>query len=216
MRKFKRGIWRSVVAAGAVACAVALSGCAPTVAARVTSFQHWPTGVEGQTYQFVDAGPAQSNNLEHRTYQDMIRAGIGATGLTEVRAGVPARFDVSFTYGATQTQIVTRQPYDPYFYGGYGGYRPFGGYGGFGRPGWGWGGYWGPEWVDVPVTVFRNGLSLRINDRQNGGAEVYRSTASTLSDRPDVLRAMPYLVRSIFDNFPGNNGSERVIEFETQ
>ena len=58
-----------------------LSGCAaPTVAARVTSFQQWPAGVEGQSYQFVPADASQTNNLEYQSFQDMVRAGIGATG----------------------------------------------------------------------------------------------------------------------------------------
>ena len=98
-----------------------LSGCAaPTVAARVTSFQQWPAGVEGQSYQFVPADASQTNNLEYQSFQDMVRAGIGATGLVEAQAGAKPRFDVSFTYGTSQTQVMVRRPYDPGFYGGYG------------------------------------------------------------------------------------------------
>jgi hypothetical protein len=37
-----------------------------------------------------------------------------------------------------------------------------------------------------------------------------------LSERDDFLRTMPYLVRAIFDNFPGNNGAERQIQFPVQ
>ena len=69
----------------------------------VTSFQQWPTGVEGQTYQFVQAEPSQANNLEYQSYQDMVRAGIGATGLVEAQSGAKGRFDVSFRYGTSQT-----------------------------------------------------------------------------------------------------------------
>ncbi|CAB5516450.1 hypothetical protein LMG26857_05523 [Achromobacter anxifer] len=195
-----------------VAGAFALAGCAaPTVSARVTSFQQWPAGVEGQTYQFVPAEASQNNNLEYQSYQDMVRAGIGATGLVEAKPGVKGRFDVSFRYGTTQTQIMVRRPYDPYFYGGYG-------YGGFYGPRpWGAGyGYWGPDWVDVPMAVQRNTLTLQIYDTQRGGAEVYRSSAFILSERDDFLRIMPYLVRAIFDNFPGNNGAEREIQFPVQ
>ncbi len=205
------GRWAGVLA---VLGAVALTGCAaPTVSARVTSFQQWPTGVEGQTYQFVPAEPSQNNNLEYQSYQDMVRAGIGATGLVEAQSGAKGRFDVSFRYGTTQTQVMVRRPYDPYFYGGYG-Y----GYGGFYGPRpWGAGyGYWGPDWVDVPMVVQRNSLTLQIHDTQRGGAEVYRSAAFILSERDDFLRTMPYLVRAIFDNFPGNNGAERQIQFPVQ
>lgn len=194
----------------AVAAAALVSGCAaPTVAARVTSFQQWPTGVEGQTYRFQTANAGQENNLEYQSFQDMVRAGIGPTGLVEARDGQSARFVVSFTYGATQTQVMVRRAYDPYFYGGYGGYygpRVWGG------P-WGPGPFWGPEWVDVPTVAFRNGLNLQIRDTARGNAEVYRSSAYIVSQREDLLRAMPYLVRAIFDHFPGNNGAEREVEY---
>ncbi|MBR8655067.1 DUF4136 domain-containing protein [Achromobacter sp. Marseille-Q0513] len=198
----------------AVSGAMLLSGCAaPTVAARVTSFQQWPAGVEGQSYQFVPADASQTNNLEYQSFQDMVRAGIGATGLVEAQAGAKPRFDVSFTYGTSQTQVMVRRPYDPGFYGGYG-YGPGGYYGP--RP-WGGGfGYWGPDWVDVPMVVQRNALNLQIRDAQRGGAEVYRSSAYVLSDGDNLLRTMPYLVRAIFDNFPGNNGAEREIQFPVQ
>ncbi|KOF54444.1 MULTISPECIES: DUF4136 domain-containing protein [unclassified Achromobacter] len=209
----KSGAWRC---AGifAVLGAVALSGCAaPSVSAHVTSFQQWPAGVEGQTYRFVPADASQTNNLEYQSFQDTVRAAIGATGLVEAPAGAPARFDVSFHYGASQTQVTVRRPYDPYFYGGYG-Y----GYGGFYGPGpWApYGGYWGPAWVDVPAVAYRNSLTLQIRDTQRGGKEVYRSTAYILSDRGDLLRMMPYLTRAIFDNFPGNNGAEREVEYPLQ
>lgn len=206
---FNTGRWAAVLA---VLGALVLSGCAtPTVSARVTSFQQWPTGVEGQTYQFVQAEPSQANNLEYQSYQDMVRAGIGATGLVEAQSGAKGRFDVSFRYGTSQTQVMVRRPYDPYFNGGYGhggfyGPRPWGGYYG----------YWGPDWVDVPMVVQRNTLTLQIHDSQRGGAEVYRSSAFILSERDNFVRMMPYLVRAIFDGFPGNNGAEREIQFPVQ
>jgi len=204
--------WAGILA---VLGALALTGCAaPTVSARVTSFQQWPAAVEGQTYQFVPADSSQLNNLEYQSFQDMVRAGIGATGLVEAQPGARGRFDVSFRYGTSQTQVMVRRSYDPYFYGGYGGY--------YGPGPWGmgagyWGpGYWGPGWVDVPMVVQRNSLTLFIRDTQQGGAEVYRSTAFILSERDDFIRTMPYLVRAIFDNFPGNNGAEREIQFPVQ
>ncbi|WP_019248491.1 DUF4136 domain-containing protein, partial [Bordetella pertussis] len=192
--------------AALLAGAALVAGCAaPSVSARVTSFQQWPDGVAGQTYQFAPES-GQLNNLEYQSYQDMVRAGIGATGLVEAREGRKARFTVSFRYGSAQTQVMVRRAYDPYFYGGYGGY--------YGPRWWGGGvGYWGPEWVDVPTVAYRNSLSLEIRDTARGGAEVYRSTAYITSGRDDLLGAMPYLVQAIFDNFPGNNGSEREIEY---
>jgi len=203
---------RAWLAAAAVVCSMALTGCASSVSARVTSFQQWPADAAGQTYQFASSD-AQARSLEYQAYQDVVRANIGATGLMEAPRGSAARFDVKFDYGVSQVQVMTRQPYDPFFYGGGGFYGP---YGRFWGPGYGFGGFWGPQWVDVPVTAYRNSVNLRITDKMRGGAEVYQSTASTLSNQPDLIRVMPYLVQSIFDNFPGNNGSEREIEYKTR
>ncbi|OZI32827.1 hypothetical protein CEG14_18235 [Bordetella genomosp. 1] len=192
----------------ALAGAAVLSGCAtPTVAARVTSFQQWPGDASGQTYRFAEVDPVQANNLEYQSYRDMVRAGVGATGLVEAQAKGPARFTVTFEYGVAQTQVMVRRAYDPYFYGGYGG--------GYYGPRWGGAGFgfWGPEWVDVPMVAYRNHLSLRILDNSRNGAEVYRSSAYINTERDDLVRTMPYLVRAIFDNFPGNNGSERQVAF---
>ena len=101
----------------------------------------------------------------------------------EAQSGAKGRFDVSFRYGTSQTQVMVRRPYDPYFNGGYG-------YGGFygPRPWGGYYGYWGPDWVDVPMVVQRNTLTLQIHDSQRGGAEVYRSSAFILSEREDVYK----------------------------
>jgi hypothetical protein len=187
-----------------------LAGCATTnsVSARVTSFQQWPDDAVGQRYRFVIADPGQENNLEYQAYQDMVRAGIGSTGLVEAGKGASARFTVSFRYGVSQTQVMVRRPYDPYFYGGYG-------QGFYGRPGYwsGWGGYWGPDWVDVPAVAYRNALTLEIHDASRNGAEVYRASAYSVSGGEKLLAVMPYLVRAIFDGFPGNNGSEREVHY---
>jgi hypothetical protein len=202
--------WRFVQALALLLLVGILGGCATTqsVSARVTSFQDWPANAAGQRYRFVAADPSQNNNLEYQNFQDMVRSGISPTGLVEAQAGQPARFDVSFRYGVTQTQVNVRRAYDPYFYGGYG---P-GFYGGryLGGP---WGGYWGPDWVDVPTVAYRNALTVEIRDASQGGKEVYRATAYSVSENDRLLRVMPYLVRAIFDNFPANNGSEREVRY---
>jgi hypothetical protein len=199
--------WARYARIGVVSLTAVLAGCASTLSTHVTSFQQWPPNAAGQTYRFVPTNPGQANNLEYHSYQDMVRAAIGSTGLIEGQAGAPVRFAVSFDYGAEQTQVMTRRAYDPYFYGSPGFYGSPWGYGVYG-------GYWGPEWVDVPVVGYRDFLSLQIRDVSHGNAEVYRSSASAFSSHPDLVNIMPYLVRSIFDNFPGNSGSARVIKYK--
>lgn len=191
-----------------VLSATLLSGCAtPSVQATVTSFQQWPADAVGATYQFIDAKPGQANNLEYQTYRDAMRASIGPTGLVQAQPGKSARFNVSFTYGTEQTQVMVPQPYDPYFYGGFGGF--------YGSPVWG-PGFWGPNWVDVPTVAYRNRLAVEIFDNTKNGAEVYRASAYIVSGRENMVRTMPYLTRAIFDNFPGNNGSGREVELPVE
>jgi len=43
---------------------------------------------------------------------------------------------------------------------------------------------------------------------------VYRSTATTLSERDGMVQAMPYLARAIFDGFPANNGQVREVKYK--
>jgi len=194
---------RAARTAVAVAALAGLAACASTLSASVTSFQQWPGGAAGQTYTLT--GPPDSENrLEYSAYQDMLRAAIGPTGLVEARDGQTARFSVSFRYASEAIQVVRREPVDPYFYGGlYGGRY------------WGWGGHYGwPIWVAVSQNAWRNTLTIDIRDAQRDNAEVYRSSAATLSSSPDALpRLMPYLMKAVFDDFPGNNGQVREVRY---
>ncbi|GAA5235782.1 DUF4136 domain-containing protein [Verticiella sediminum] len=209
--------------AGAVllACA-ALAGCATTAspfAARVTAFQQWPADAVGQSYRFArQAEAAQgADDLEYRSYEDIIRANLGGIGLVEAQPwDRQPRFTVSFRYGSEpfQTWAEVAAPPPP----------PMMGYGFYGRRGWGWGmgmgmpfGGWGwgypgySGYQAVPVTAYRNILEVSIRDSQRGGAEVYQGRA-VHEGRADALpQTMSYLAASIFSNFPQNNGETHTV-----
>ena len=198
-RMFKMGL-------PALAALFLLAGCAPTLSAKVTSFQQWPTGVEGQAYRF-DAPDNEQNALEYAAYQDMMRAAIGATGLVEAKGNAPAKFRVSFHYGGEAIQVVRSQSADPYFYGGLGHFH---------GP-WGWGGMYSPDCVNVLEDAWRHALTVEIRDTSRNNAEVYRSTATTVGgDSSTLPSVMPYLVQAVFDNFPGNNGQVREVRYRRQ
>lgn len=192
--------------------ALLLTGCASTISARVTSYEQWPGGVQGQTYRLVP-GPAQVNNLEFETFGDMVRAAMGPTGLVEAATSKTARFDVFVDYGNPVSQAWVQRYADPYFDNGFGPY--FGGYYG-GRGGWGGGAYFMPPVVNIPVEVYKNTLTVSIKDNQNHAAEVYRSSAISMSPSDNLLEVMPYLARAVFDGFPGNNGQTRIVSYERQ
>jgi hypothetical protein len=194
------GFWRRCVLMASVSL---LAGCAATLSTRVTSYQQWPAGVQGQTYEFVPS-TARANNLEYDSFADMLRAAIGPTGLVEAASGKRARFDVSFTYENPLVQSWTQQYVDPPFYNGFGPYNR----------GWAGGMYFGPSVVYVPVQYYKNTLSVSIKDRDRHGAEVYRSSAVNMSGSDNLPAIMPYLARAVFEGFPGNNGQVRVIRYE--
>lgn len=197
------GIWLA-------AALLMLGGCASSLSARVTTFQQWPVGAQGEYYRIVPA-PQQAGNLQFGAYADMLRAAIGATGLREATEGAQARFDVSIEYGSTVRQVWERRYEDAYMYHGWPGWAGY--YGGWGR----WGGgfmYYTPRAVNVPVDVYRNTLTVTMHDSLAGGKEVYRASAVHDSGSENLTAVMPYLMQAIFDDFPGNNGQVKEVRYE--
>jgi len=195
-----------------------LAGCASTLTTSVTQFQRWPalpataapsqTGQSYQTYRMAAMPNSVANALEYQTYADMIRAAIGPVGLTEARENEAPRFVVSFEYAAPMRQILVERwndPWFPYPWWSYGRYR--------GGWGWGWGGSFYMHPVTVPVQAFDNTLTVSIQDATND-TQVFRTTARATTLQPQLNRVMPYLVRAVFDDFPGNNGQNREIKYE--
>src|SRR3546814_13370874 len=121
----------------------------------------------------------------------MVRASIGPVGLVEAKAGGKARFEVSFSYGATKDREWVTRYADPYFPGGYG--PGWGYYGGWNR--WGGGAFFPPPVVNVPVSVYKNELTVWIKDNHEQGADVYRSSAVTKTSGNSLPEVMPYLDR---------------------
>lgn len=191
-----------------VAGLLLLGGCASTLSARVTTYQQWPIGVEGEYYRIVP-GPAQSGNLQFGAYADMLRAAIGPTGLREAAGNAQPRFEVRFEYDNPVRQTWVQRYDDPFFYPGW---PAFGGYYGH----WGWGGsvFYSPRVINVPVEVYRNTLTVTISDLTLQGNEVYRATAVHSSNSDNLDAVMPYLMQAIFDGFPGNNGQVREVRYE--
>ena len=202
-----RYVWRSLRMWAALLAFYVLAGCASTISARVTSFQKWPQGVEGETYSLA-SNSAQGDTLEYQAYADMVRAAIGPVGLVEAKKGEKARFEVSFSYEAKKDREWVQRFADPFYPGPYG-------------PGWGYYGWnrWGgvaypPPVVSVPVSVYKNELTVWITDNRQDGAEVYRSSAVCATSGDDLPQVMPYLARAVFDHFPGNNGQVRVVRYD--
>ncbi len=211
---------RALLRCWAIAVSVVMvSGCASTLSARVTSFQQWPPDAQGASYRIVP-GAGQRNNLEFDAVSDMVRASIGPVGLVEDtsprsdKSKPSARFDVHIEYSNPATQTWVQRYADPYLNDGWGFGPAFGWSGGYRY--WGGSVFYSPPVENVPVTAYKNTLTVIMNDNRNNGAEVYRSTAVNLSGADDLLQAMPYLARAVFDGFPGNNGQVKEVKYPLQ
>ena len=199
-----RGIPRMGLAGAGLA--LLLTGCTSYVTTNVTAFQNWSGSDTDRSYTFLRT--AQHSDLEESSYEYMVDNALSAYGFQLVEAG-RAHYGVALAYGVRNDTVVVPQPvfYDPWpgpvWYGGYGGFRGYG-YGGFGPPPFG---VMGPAaYVNQAYPSFVKGLSIQIVD-QKTHAEVYKVNASTTGPDPELLLAMPYLVRSALSNFPMANGT---------
>ncbi|MGO1767916.1 MAG: DUF4136 domain-containing protein [Advenella sp.] len=201
-----------VVLAGLFLTGLAACSATSEFRTQVTSFQQWPAGVAGQHYRFVNS---KQQDLEQAAYTGYIRSNMFRTGLNEALGRQPARFDVGFTIDTqVRQQMVQRETgnYDLYPTLGMGMGFPYGYYGnpfyssfGFAMT---------PRYQLVPVPYRRYSLTVYIRDRQQNGNEVFRASAVADSRERSLPQVMPYLAASVFDQFPGNNGQVRTVEFE--
>ena len=69
--------------AGLLLLAALLSGCASTLASRVTTFHAPDSRFDGRRFALV-ASPEQAGSLEYRAYADLVRKALVARGLVDV------------------------------------------------------------------------------------------------------------------------------------
>lgn len=229
---------------GAVAAvlSVLLSGCATRLTADVTRFHQWPANTLGATYAIApvlqerQGAPLPVNSqqpppsadetvalsdLEFKTYAGYLDQGLQAQGLVPAARPDQARMIVGMEVQSRRRTIQKRVPeYRPMLWMGMG-YRWFHwSYGPFAP----WGGYyddsldWGERVVTQPVQQYR--LRLRINDRGQSTAAaaptVFEASASYTGQPLALPVVMPYLVRAVFDDFPGANGKTQQVIFDSK
>ncbi len=197
-----------------------LTGCASTLRSEISSFQRWPADAAGSTFSFKRMG-SQTNSLEHASYEDLVRKEMRQLGLKEVVADnanttpkKTSRFEVSLDYGI-HSRIEKAQ--EPIWNDGYSlWHQPYL------HPQLGWQpGFWSQQFIN-PVVVGYRTVNYRINTRKlrlditEAGAKVFEASATSEGSNSALSVAMSYLVRSIFDGFPGTNGQVRTVEFDTE
>lgn len=225
-RRLLRQSWR--VGAGlrfwwlglALLAALLLSGCATPLTTQVSRFNAWPTDAAGSTFSFVRPVDA-SRELEHASYEAQVRDELERLGLQAAPSGQAGRILVDM---ALTGRLENRSAVQPIYREAYV-YRP--GYRdaqGRIHPGF-WGpDPWGPRWVGdqvIPITVPVSQLRLRLLDTRDmpGGRSaqprtVFESTASQEGEDGPLPTLAPFLVRAVFDDFPGQNGRVQVLRFD--
>jgi hypothetical protein len=196
-----------------------LSGCASTIQSDVLAFHEWPAKLPDRHFVFAPI-PPQYNPLEHRAYEGLVRAELQRVGLSEASDAKTARLRVSLNYSTNLRDVQVVQPVvtDPYWYN-----PPF--YSPFYYPGWPrfghFGPYYDPFWYGPPMVQYQNTNyqvyqhQLRIMITQLPEQKtLYDVTVNSESMKAPLSTAMPYMVRSAFQEFPGQSGVHREVEMK--
>lgn len=188
---------------------VVLSGCAatvPTIDSRVTTYNDWSENVQPKTF-VIQPNKEQANDLEYQSYKPAMEDALLLAGFTETNINDKhPRFGVSFQYESHRnTRTVMREVgmQDPFWY-----MRPYP-YRRFGGP-------FGPDMVQPVIeTYYERRLKVHIQDLVVN-KPVYDVTVVNEGGSADFNQVMPYLIRSAFRYFPGDNGATHTVTLEVR
>ncbi|MEO5659516.1 MAG: DUF4136 domain-containing protein [Polaromonas sp.] len=196
-----------------------LSACAFPITARVTSFNQWPADMAGSTFSYITAvNPMRE--LEQATYEGYVQAELEKRGLKRAPAGQVGRVqvDVAATHRIEDKTFLAPVYEDNYVF-----LPPYRDAAGHIFPGIWAPDPFGPRYVgDQPInrTVQISSLRLRLLDTQGAGPgkarTVFESRAIYEGDNSELPALVPYLVRAVFDEFPGQNGRLRTVRFDSK
>lgn len=175
--------------------------------------------------------PVALPTLEYQTYASYLDQALQAKGLVPAarpeQARLLAHFAVSAQQGVVRERVLTMRPMLWLGYGGFGWRSGFGmnmSYDDYDNDLFGW----RERTVTRPVQSYR--LHVTVQDRgqlahnAKGQAGRRPNTAPTVLEaqaqyigRPVPLAVvMPYLMRAVFEDFPGVNGQTKRVVFDTQ
>lgn len=207
----RRWLWVALIVSSAL-----LSGCASFVRSDVVAFHDWPADMPNKVYTF-DRSPTQQNNLEHQTYENLVRTELTRLGFVEAQNPRGAILKIALNYSIDSRDVTVVQPVvDPYWPYGYGGYPYYGPrWRGYYSP------YYDPFWYGPPATqyrevqyqVFNRELNILITQVRDG-KKLYDVTVDSDGGNGSLAFAMPYMVKSAFSDFPGRNGVPRRVSIE--
>jgi len=186
-----------------------LSGCASTISSEVTAFHQWPPASDSQMFVF-STPPEQEQSLEYQSYERLIQVQLERYGLHRDEANAAGSLKVEFSASATGRDVIIIETvlidsfYGTRWYGpGFSSRRPM--------------------WPSMPLarererryTVYQRQFKLKITDIQSQQT-VYEGTVRSEGEEGNLVVVIPYLVESMFKDFPGQSGLPRIVKLRTK
>ncbi|MES2686266.1 MAG: DUF4136 domain-containing protein [Pseudomonadota bacterium] len=199
-----------------------LIACASPIVTQVSNFNQWPSDATGSSFTFIKPPSSASQpppELELATYQGYAQQELEKLGLRKAPPGQAPRLLVELGWVTQPQERTYRQPiYDDRLVF----YPPYRNAAGQLFPG-----YWapsrfGPAYLGdrlVAYTVQFNQINLRILDNQGspaGQPRVVFESHAVHEGQAALPTMAPYLVRAVFDSFPGQNGQVRRVNFDRE
>ena len=208
-----RWMTRAVRALATALAVATLAGCAfgpQFVRTEVTSYNEWAALPADRSFTFARTLEYQSS-LEVKSYEDIVRDELVLKGFKYTGEPAQANMIVTLRPSVTGTRVRVRDPWpvDPFW----------GPYGFYGRRGFGW---YDPYWSFYndfnysTVDVFHRKLEMDIDSRATAGKRYYEGRVETTTQTESMQEVVPYLVRALFVDFPGNNGQTRRVDVPVQ
>lgn len=188
-----------------------LGGCAGQVETEVTRF-HEGRLPAGETFA-VQPMNAEKRGPEFRQYADMIAREFSAYGYQRTDSGTPdltLAIDYSVSEGRTKIDSRPGFGYPHYSYHVGFAHHPFS-YAHF-HP-YHYSGYLGPDVYSR--TVYTRKLEMKIVNTAKDQI-AFEGRAISEGPKQEISLIMPYLVESMFRDFPGASGTTKVVAIETK
>jgi Domain of unknown function (DUF4136) len=211
---------------GVLSALAFVSACSTTtqIASDVARFHRLPVPA-GETFRVVPSDETKKGSLEFDTYATQVTSQLVQAGFRPADASSVATYDVRLDYmiSGGKEKIASRPGFGPsfnsslYYGGGFGGYGRHGYrgrysyYDPFYDPFFAGGGFSEPEVYSY--TVYTRKLNLDIV-KANGGDKLFEGRVESTGSDNRLPEVMPYLVQSMFTNFPGNSGVTQRVNID--
>jgi Domain of unknown function (DUF4136) len=220
MVKMSRFISKAVVFAGLLA----VSACASQFRSEVQSFHKFTSAPAGESFRIVPLDPNKQGSLEFETYANLVRAEMVRLGFKPVNAGTAADIDVKMGYSLSDPveKIESRPSLGGYGFGGFGYgfynssfYSPvYYGHGGRYASAWGYDPFFGRGFGGDTEVYSYSQYTRKLNvmmSRSGNNEQLYDGKVESAGRDNRLPELMPYLVQSMFRDFPGQSGVTRRV-----